>query len=424
MAEKLTEHVVAALAAPTDRAQLEVWDTELTGFGVVVGKTGRKTFTVRVKAGGSFKRRAIGVYGEPREDGHRWSVKLARIAAGLELGKLRAGQDTPTRREASLATGPTLRQGVALHASNMRKRGRSERSIKVLEDETDRHLESWLDRPIVEMRGADLAAIHDQLTRDVGAYAANRIVAHVSAVWNSLDRVHELAGRNPARAVVRNPYTPRRERIDDAALPDWYAKVQQLSPVRRDLRLFVLFTGMRDEAARTVRWEHVDWDRGALLVPRPKGGEARAFELPLTPRMLDMLRARQAGNRDLFTGKGGDQGWVFPSWSRDGKRVQPVQESKERRENEDGEREQILPGMHVSRRTYLSVAAEAGISDLDRHVLANHSYGRQSVNATYIRQAFDHLAECQARVEAALWARIRPEPATGGKRRRAHLRAV
>ncbi|MCX5742625.1 MAG: hypothetical protein NT062_09035, partial [Proteobacteria bacterium] len=46
----------------------------------------------------------------------------------------------------------------------------------------------------------------------------------------------------------RNRYVPNRERVDD--LVPWWALVQTLSPVRRDLQTFCLFTGMRSEAAR------------------------------------------------------------------------------------------------------------------------------------------------------------------------------
>lgn len=310
----------------------------------------------------------------------------------------------------------------------MRKEGCSDRSIDTIESEVPRLLGKWMDKPIVELRGADVVALHDELTEAGTPYLANRIVAQVSAVWNTLDRVHELAGRNPARAVTRNRYVPSRERVEADGLPAWYAKVQGLpSPVRRDLQLFCLFTGMRSEAARHVRWEHVDEARGALHVPKPKGGEARAFTLPLPATLLAMLAGRRDENRDLFGPYGGDHGHVFPVLSRGVPfRVHPVTEPKEyRRDAETGKRVSILPGLHTLRRTYLSVAVEAGVSELDCHVLANHAYGRQNVNATYIEQAFDHLAACQAKIEAALWARLEPadrdaKPAKG----RGRLRSV
>ena len=138
-----------------------------------------------------------------------------------------------------------------------------------------------------------------------------------------------------------------------------------------------------------------------------------------------LLEARQLDNEKRKKDgvlPGGDGGWVFASLSRDQKSVQPIAEPKEyRRDPETKKKISILPGLHTLRRTYLSVATEAGVSEIDRHVLANHAFGRQNVNATYIEQAFDHLAACQARIEAALWARLKPDPKA---RRHKRLRAV
>lgn len=421
---KLNEKSLAAIAAPIDAAQAYYWDTEIRGFGVVVGRTGRRTFLVRGRLNGRLKKEAFGVAGQPSPNGQPWTVILARIEARTRLGAMSGGRSVSAERVR--ATGPTLRRGLELHIANMRKRNCSERSIETIEAEVPRLLAKWLDRPIAEFTGAELDALHGKLTTtDDKPYLANRIVAQVSAIWNALDRVHELAGRNPARAVTRNKYTPRRERVADGAMADWYEKVQKLTGVRRDLQMFVLFTGMRSEAARHVRWEHIDEDLGALVVPKPKGGEAKAFTLPLAPSVLKMLIERRDANAIDMKIHGGDHGWVFPSLSRGAPFVvQPLAEPKEYRQvgGRKGVKVAHLPGPHVLRRTYLSVATEAGVSELDRHVLANHAYGRQSVNATYIEQAFDHLAACQAKIEAALWSRLKPDPKA--KPGRAKLRAV
>lgn len=77
------------------------------------------------------------------------------------------------------------------------------------------------------------------------------------------------------------------------------------------------------------------------------------------------------------------------------------------------------------RRTYESVAQEAGISELDQHVLTNHSYGSHNVNATYIAQHIDHLAKCQAKIEAAIERKLRPASKPTHKPKvRGHLKAV
>ncbi len=400
-----------------DEERARVWDSRLPGFGVRIGRRS-VTFIVQHRVRGEDSQRVVslghwaGARARAADAGLRAStisVAMARGSAIETLGTMRSGEDP--RGERVGEGGPTLRDGLELHVLNMRKRRCSQRSIETIEDEVPRLLASWMDRPIAEMRGADLAGVHDELTRADKKYAANRIVAHVSAIWNSLDRVHELEGRNPARAVVRNPYTPRRERIADHDLKAWHDKVLALSPVRRDLQLFVLFTGMRSEAARHARWEHLDLKRGALEVPRPKGGEERAFTLPLAPGVVAMLKVRKQENAIEFAPYGGDGGWIFPGLTRARPhRVQPVAEPKEYRstsKHRHAPKKKHLPSMHALRRTYLSVAAEVGISDLDRHVLANHAFGRQTVNSTYIQQAFPHLLECQSKIEKALLARVR-----------------
>jgi integrase len=421
-----TEKALTALPPPpAGVVRTYHWDTELKGFGVVVGRT-RRTFVALRWVGGKRRKITIGVAGYPMEDGRPWTVMLARRRAAQLLGQMAVGID-PGADARALREGPTLRTGLELHVGNMRKKHRSERSIKTIETEVPKYLAEWMDRPMVEMKGADLVTVHSELTEAGKEFLANRVVAHVSAIFNALDKVHELVGRNPARAVTRNRYEPKRERVEDIMpLPAWWAKVQTLSSVRRDFQTFVLFTGMRSEAARRVRWEHVDLKRKALRVPKPKGGEARAFELPLGKTALEVLKRRRAENprECALLDLPNDGGWVFPSSSRarseDGSfKVQPMAEAKERRVDEEtGERVKFLPGPHTLRRTYLSVAAEEGISELDRHVLANHAFGRQTVNATYISQAFEHLAECQATIDAALSKRIKQNPQKPARARR------
>lgn len=139
---KLTEKSVAALPPATQHAnscpggecacplQSYYWDTELVGFGVVVGRTGSKTFIARAWVGKKRRRVKIGVAGTPRQDGHPWTVALARLEARQLLGRMSAGEDPNAGKGATSApppsTGPTLRQAMELHVTNMRA-GRNRR---------------------------------------------------------------------------------------------------------------------------------------------------------------------------------------------------------------------------------------------------------------------------------------------------------
>ena len=78
--------------------------------------------------------------------------------------------------------------------------------------------------------------------------------------------------------------------------------------------------------------------------------------------------------------------------------------------------------MHSLRRTWESIANDEGISELDQHVLSNHSFGAHNVNATYISQHIEHLAKCADKPDAGISRRIKnPQPR---KRKQRHLRAV
>jgi integrase len=77
-----------------------------------------------------------------------------------------------------------------------------------------------------------------------------------------------------------------------ADLPAWWAQLQALSnPIRRELHLFMLLSGLRRNDVLTARWENFDDKRPSLRVPSPKGGEDRAFELPLSQRCWNACSA-------------------------------------------------------------------------------------------------------------------------------------
>src|SRR5262249_48350396 len=134
---------------------------------------------------------------------------------------------------------------------------------------------------------------------DKGAPLANRVVAHVSAAWRSLNKKLEgrLGSWNPASAVDKDTIKPKRERIADEDLPDYAARVATLrSPIRRDGLMMALYTGLRNEDVRTMQFHNVNWDARTLRLPDPKGGEDAAFTIPLSRTPLEILRRRQRDN--------------------------------------------------------------------------------------------------------------------------------
>lgn len=407
------------------------WDATVAGFCLLVGVAGTKTFYVMTRVDGVRVRVKIGKAGARAPGGQTWTVALARRKAQEILGKAAAGDLEHASRPQAVQHGPTLRQGLELHVTAMQRRRRSERSVKQIQEEVTRYLADWLDRPLVELTAAALDAACNALmaarapvagaVNPPGAATAKRLLAHVSAIWTSAGKLHDLPVRNPAKGVTAHVLLPRQERVADVELPAWLTRVQKLTPVRRDLHLFCLFSGLRSESARSLRWDDVDWERSLLHVRKAKGD--RPYTIPLAATHLELLRRRQRENVPEFGPFGGDHGWVFPGVARGTERVQPVASGRPWKRDDKSK----LPGLHALRRTFNSVAQEIGIPLEAREALMNHNGQGVNLRVYTVPQRWDHLADCQRRIEAALWERLgrvdkNAATAVQSNKSRAHLR--
>ncbi|MEM7518866.1 MAG: tyrosine-type recombinase/integrase, partial [Planctomycetota bacterium] len=262
-----------------------------------------------------------------------------------------------------------LVDALELHLRAMRAKDCSQRSLETLNDECRLHLADWLERPLASFTRDEVATRHESLTETSGPYLANRVLQQFRAIYNTAARRFEdLPPTNPVIAVTFNRVRRRRQPIPWPALPAWRAEIDALrNPVRRDLQLVLLFTGLRSLDARTMRWEHIDFESGTVHRPNPKGGEERAFTVPLARFVLDLLEYRRRQNA---ADPEGDGGWVFPSRDRAGARTHVI-ESKEQR-TVAGSRRTRLPSPHRLRDTFATAAHEAGVHPFDLKVLMNH----------------------------------------------------
>lgn len=299
---------------------------------------------------------------------------------------------------------PSLREAIELHVRAMGQKRCAPRSVETLVEETRRHLEDWFERSLADLSRHEVAERHERLTVECGPYLANRVLQQFRAVYNTAARRFEaLPATNPTIAVTFNRVRRRREPIPWDELPAWSAKVDALSnPVRRDLQRFLLVTGLRSLDARTVRWEDVDLEAGTLHRPTPKGGEDRAFTIPLARAALALLRVRRADNPACF----GDTPFAFPTRLRSGE-VTHVVEPKEQR-LVAGRKVRHLPSPHRLRDTFATAAHECGVHPLDLKALLNHALpAADDVTAGYIRPSLEHLRGSVERVAGFLEGRMR-----------------
>jgi integrase len=162
-----------------------------------------------------------------------------------------------------------------------------------------------------------------------GRAVSNRLLANVSAIWRSYHKRYGLPVANPTERLIPGALEARENPIDNHELKTWHERVMAMkNHVRRDLQRVALFTGVRTDGVRRLRWEDVDLDEDLIQIRNAKGD--RPYTIPMVGTVREILEARRAANEHLFTAYGGDDGWCFPSLSRDFKRVQHVAEVKER----------------------------------------------------------------------------------------------
>ncbi len=387
MKAKITQALVER-APPPERGRSSLHaDPELRGFYLIVTPT-RRSFYVQSMVSGRQVRTKIG-------DHPSLSAKDARSLAAKTLVGMRSGTNPNEERRKARAKGITLRQSLELHLA---ARPLSDRTVEDYRYYCDQYLGDWLDRPLAEI-GADRQAVrerHVRITRKSGKTTADSTYRILRAVYNRGLREHPDLPPNPTGNVDFHGQKRRKVDANGDKLRAWGRAVLDLSPIRRDMHLFFLLTGMRRTAAVTARREHLNAAGDALHVPNPKGGTARKFDLPLSVPLQDLLahRSLESVREHRKTP------WLFPSNSKSG-HVAEVQQS------ELGD----LTG-HALRHSYATLALESGVPLAELKFLLNHA--ASDVTFGYLAPSMDHLRTHQERASAYVLDKLglRHEPGT------------
>ncbi|MGJ5199630.1 integrase arm-type DNA-binding domain-containing protein [Bradyrhizobium sp. HKCCYLRH1030] len=383
--EILTDKSIARLSA--GEKQYKVRDSELPGFFVLVGKR-RKTFMAQ----GEFWRDGVREFTAQVKLGEFGDITTRQARAGAKeaLGSIAKGQrpgEAPTISRGSI----TLRQAWERYRdAHMERKGRSSGTIGNYQDHMERLFKDWLDNPLARLGRQPNLVIerHDKITKENGPYIANGALRSLRAVYNHARKGNpNLPAANPVSAIDWNKEHRRNTGMGPNDIGVWLNELRALdNPLRREFHLLTLLSGSRPTALKAVRFEHIDL-RGRLIhIPKPKGGEEKAFDIPLSrPMVRCIIRAIRWGR--IMYPEGG-YSWLFPADSEQGHLV----EHKEDRN--------VLPKWgNDLRQSYRTLAQAVGVSELDIHLLMNHSL--PGVNAGYItrdRLLRDHLRQQQQRI--------------------------
>src|SRR5829696_4777780 len=255
------------------------WDSEIKGFGVRCQRRDR-VYVVKYRVAGRQRWLTIGKHGSP------WTPELARREARRVLGLVAEGKD-PAEKKQKDRSAPTVtalaEQFLEEHV-NAKSKDRTYLEYKRL---IHRIVKPELGRLRVdEVRSSDIERLH--LKFRATPYQANRVVALLSKMLNWSGRRGE---RNPCVGLERFAEERRRRYLSSAELARLGQALSQAEAERLTspyaiaaVRLLV-FTGARLNEILTLRWDHVDLERGHLNLSNSKTG-AKTIYLNAAARKL------------------------------------------------------------------------------------------------------------------------------------------
>lgn len=316
---RLTKRTVdAAVKGPT---RYTIFDDDLKGFGLRVYPSGEKSWVVEYRPNGggrtvAKRRLTLGSVGTLTPD-------KARAAAKDALAEARLGADPVREKELarkSLTLAALAERYLAEHVDAKRKPGTRQHYRYLLEGVAVPALGSMKSETVT--RG-DVAKLHGKLKAK--PFQANRLLAVIGAMYSFAGKRGLVPdGCNPARGIEKYR-EHRRERFltakeieqIGAALREaetvgiaWeidetqpHAKHLPKPANRRTIlgphaaaaiRLLVL-TGARLREILHLRWEHVDFGRGLLLLPDSKTGRKTIVLNAPAMAVLEHLKAIAIG---------------------------------------------------------------------------------------------------------------------------------
>lgn len=339
---KLTE-TFARKIPPTKEGTAKYWDNEIKGLVLFVGKRS-KTWYFQKDVGGQTRRVLIGRYPLISADAARQTALGFALDWGRGAGKkIQVGA-------------PTLE--VAMESYLARPKLRSEAHRSGLRQQFENHLKDWLRLPLDEITKGMVVERHRSMASTPSS--ANHTLKYFRTVWNHARRVHDLP-ESPTLAIEWYEEKPNGSVIED--LVSWRQTLEAFrNPIHKVFYELLLFTGFRKTEALTLEWKHVQEDH--IHLPMTKNG--RSFDLPILQTHHEILAPLRGLHRN----------WVFPSpKSPTGHLKGP---------------ERMQWSCHAHRRTFATVAMEAGVLEEVVGRLLNHT-PMSITGQRYVKPSLDAL---------------------------------
>ena len=284
----LTDAKVAAIKPPA-AGQVEYKDEGpgyVQGLRLRVGTSGKKTWTVRARAGQKIINKKLGTYPAVR-------LSAARKAAGGLLEAIAKDGSTEALDRTFGAVATAWIEKVAKLKNS---------SWRLQERRLEMHvLPHWRDRKIASITRSDVRDLLDAVEGDV---LPNRVFAIAKTVFRyALSR--DWVEASPVEGITRPSTDTARDRVlsmeELAAV--WKAAALLGFPFGQYLKVLVL-TGQRRTEVASMRWDDIDLDAATWIIPANETKSNRTHLVPLAKPVVDLLREAPRLGEFVFTHDG------------------------------------------------------------------------------------------------------------------------
>jgi len=231
-------------------SQIVYTDTELQGFGLVVG-THSKTYFAQRYVNGKTIRVTIGKHGV-------FTPEQARNEAMELLVRMARGENPNETKRAKALTAMTLQQAIKAYKDS--KKNLSQAILNQLKYAETTWFADWISLPLNEIKKDMIFKRHVKLGKDHGEATSNQAMRTLRAVYNFTLLTNESLPANPVLALSQNKSWFTEKRRDSVITPSqlrpWFNAVMLLeNTAARDFLRLLLFTGMRKGEGLPIAWK-------------------------------------------------------------------------------------------------------------------------------------------------------------------------
>ncbi len=285
-------------AKPGPKTRIE-WDATLKGFGLRITPNGAAAYVLSYRFRGRKRQATIGRPGE-------MTLKEARRRGGEMLADVRDGTD-PLRERDQARQAPTVADGLDRFFNEYAPRRMADGRLAPRTVQDYRAQAKRTVRPALgAIKVADVtrADIERAIAR-CAPVQGNRTLAFIARLF-SLFEEWEWRGQNnnPARRIEKAREEPRDRVFAPSEIEALGAALAGIdNPFVTGALRFLLMTGWRTGEALALRWDDVNFETGAVVLPTTKTGRSvRTLGAMAREVIADVPRI--AHNPFVFAGEG------------------------------------------------------------------------------------------------------------------------